>query len=68
MLDNKIDLSRPGTAVMFDEVSLWASRFGALLIDQLELYSDLPTGGQLGGLDVPILRSHGPPKWTMDPS
>lgn len=52
MLDNKIDLSRPGTAVMFDEVSLWASRFGALLIDQLELHLDLPTGSQLGGLDV----------------
>lgn len=49
LLNSQIDLNAPGTAAMFDEVSLWSSRFGALLIDQLELRFD---GAGPTGLDV----------------
>ncbi|GCE06026.1 class I SAM-dependent methyltransferase [Dictyobacter aurantiacus] len=35
------DLDQPLTASAIDECSLWASRFGSLLLDNLELHADL---------------------------
>ncbi len=49
MLNSQIDLKAPGTAAMFDEVSLWASRFGALMLDELEVRAE-PAG--LDVLDI----------------
>ena len=51
-LNSQIDLNVPGTASMFDEVSLWASRFGALLLDQIEIRPDLAGPSGLDVLDI----------------
>lgn len=40
-LSHKNDLSDPAFASAFDELSFWSSRFGALLIDNIELRRDL---------------------------
>jgi ubiquinone/menaquinone biosynthesis C-methylase UbiE len=40
-LSHKYDLTDPEFASAFDELSFWSSRFGALLIDNIELGKDL---------------------------
>jgi ubiquinone/menaquinone biosynthesis C-methylase UbiE len=40
-LSHKYDLNDPAFASAFDELSFWSSRFGALLIDNIELGRDL---------------------------
>ena len=35
-LDRKVDFADPAVAAVFDELSFWSSRFGALLLDNLE--------------------------------
>lgn len=40
-LSHKYDLNDPAFASAFDELSFWSSRFGALLIDNMELGRDL---------------------------
>lgn len=39
-LSHKYDLNDPAFASAFDELSFWSSRFGALLIDNIELRKD----------------------------
>ena len=59
MLDSKIDLSVPGTASMFDEVSLWASRFGSLMLEHLEIRDDLDVLDVGCGTGFPLIELAG---------
>lgn len=59
MLDSTIDLSAPGTASMFDEVSLWASRFGALMLEHLEIRDDLDVLDVGCGTGFPLIELAG---------
>lgn len=49
------DLSTPGIADWFDELTLWSSRFGALLLDDLELQPVPPILDVGCGTGLPLL-------------
>jgi ubiquinone/menaquinone biosynthesis C-methylase UbiE len=55
MLNSTLDLSIPGTASMFDEASLWAARFGALMLDHLEIRDDLDVLDVGCGTGLPLI-------------
>jgi ubiquinone/menaquinone biosynthesis C-methylase UbiE len=58
MLDT-LDLSTPGTASMFDEASLWAARFGALMLDHLEVRDNLDVLDVGCGTGLPLIELAG---------
>src|SRR5215470_8701671 len=55
MLNSTLDLSIPGTASMFDEASLWAARFGALMLDHLEIRDDVDVLDVGCGTGLPLI-------------
>ncbi|HEX5727442.1 MAG TPA: methyltransferase domain-containing protein [Longimicrobiaceae bacterium] len=62
-LEREVDLADPPTASAFDELSFWASRFGRLLFDHLELRPDLAILDLGCGTGFPLFElahAHGP--------